>query len=195
MASKKTPRPKPETGPGTPMVALLRGVNVGGNKKVPMAALRALAAKLGWRRVATYINSGNLVFAASDVPAVLEAKLAAAIEKHFGFGVPVIVRSGADWRRYAAASAFADAEAARPNHLLLALAGAPLPGTVVKDLLAYCRAGERVAVRGDALWIDFAGGVGTSKLTPAVLDRAAGAPVTARNWRTVQALAQMLDRA
>ena len=175
-----------------PMVALLRGINVGGNKKVPMAQLRALAEKLGWRDVATYINSGNLVFTAAGAPQALAQKLEAALGKEFGFDVAVIVRTGADWKRYAAGGAFADAEQQRPKALHLALSASVPPGSVSKDLQAFCRAGERVAVRGDALWIDFAGGVGTSKLTPAVLDRCVGSPVTARNWRTVQELAAML---
>jgi uncharacterized protein (DUF1697 family) len=189
MASKKT---APAT---APMVALLRGINVGGNKKVPMAELRALAEGLGWKDVSTYINSGNLVFTAGGEPGALAPKLAAAIEDHFGFVVPVIVRTAAAWRGYAAQSAFADAETARPNALHVALAAGAPPRDVAKLLQPYCSAGERVAVRGDALWIDFAGGVAKSKLTPAVLDRVVGAPVTARNWRTAQALAAMLGRA
>lgn len=177
-----------------PMVALLRGINVGGNKKVPMAELRVLAAELGWSDVVTYINSGNLVFAARGAPDELAQQLAAAIEEHFAFAVPVIVRTAAAWRGYAAGSPFADAAAARPNLLHLALAAGAPPRDVVKLLQPYCGSGERVAVRGDALWIDFGSGVAKSKLTPAVLDRAAGAPVTARNWRTVQALAPLLAR-
>jgi uncharacterized protein (DUF1697 family) len=175
-------------------VALLRGVNVGGNKKVPMAALRELAAGLGWHDVATYVNSGNVVFAAHGAAAQCAAQLAAAIEQRFGLAVPVVVRDAEAWSRYAGGSAFADAEAARPAALHLALAQAAPPKDVARALAPYCRAGERVAVRGDALWLDFAGGVARSKLTPAVLDRAVGAPVTARNWRTVQAIAALLRR-
>jgi uncharacterized protein (DUF1697 family) len=51
--------------------------------------------------------------------------------------------------------------------------------------------GEKVALVGDALWVDYAGGVGRSKLTPALLDRLVGSPVTARNWNTVQRLGEM----
>jgi uncharacterized protein (DUF1697 family) len=178
---------------GASVVALLRGINVVGKKKVPMATLRSLAEELGWRNVATYINSGNLVCAASGAPAKLAKSLEAAIEEEFGFDVAVIVRTAAEWRRYAAGSAFADAETTRPNHILLALAQGAPPKDAARALQPYCAGGERVAVRGDALWIDYASGVGRSKLTPAVLDRAVGSPVTARNWNTVQALARMLE--
>mgnify|MGYP002372376888 CR=1 FL=1 len=85
------------------MVALLRGINVGGNRKVPMADLRALGESLGLKSVATYIQSGNLVCVSSLTPEEVEAGLERAIEKHFGFEVPVIVRTGDQWAAYARA--------------------------------------------------------------------------------------------
>ncbi|HEY0086783.1 MAG TPA: DUF1697 domain-containing protein, partial [Allosphingosinicella sp.] len=65
-------------------VALLRGINVGGNRKVPMAELREVAEGLGLTRVRTLIASGNLVFVGKGTPDSLEAKLEAAIEARFG---------------------------------------------------------------------------------------------------------------
>ena len=81
----------------TSYVALLRGINVGGNKKVDMKLLKGVFEKLGYTDVRTYINSGNVVFHASW--AVGEKEVAAiehAIEKKFGFSVPTIVRSKAE---------------------------------------------------------------------------------------------------
>ena len=173
-------------------VALLRGINVGGNKKVPMAELRAIAEGLGWKSVATYINSGNVVFAAKGKEAPLAKALEAAIEKHFGFEVPVAVCAGGSWLAWAKASPFGDAESSRPNLLHLGVAKSALPATTAKVLLPYCTQGERVVVRDGAIWIDYSTGVARSKLTPAVLDRCAGSTVTLRNWNTVQALAEML---
>lgn len=175
-------------------VALLRGINVGGNKKVPMAALRTLCEGLGWTDVQTYVQSGNVVFVAKGNPAQLAAALAGAIEQHFGFPVPVLVRTAAAWRTLAATPAFADAAAERPQLLHVACVAAPVPQDAVARLLPYCKDGERVAVAatGATLWLDYAGGVARSKLAPAVLDRVCGAVVTARNWNTVQALAAML---
>src|SRR5262245_58118250 len=94
----------------TPYVVLLRGVNVGGNKLVPMQRLRALAEKLGCTGVATYIQSGNVVLKSALAEPRLESALEAALESAFGFAVPVIVRSLAEWKRYAAGSPFPDAE-------------------------------------------------------------------------------------
>lgn len=174
-------------------IALLRGINVGGNKKVPMADLRELATGLGWSRVATYIQSGNAVFAASGKPAALEAALEKAIAKHFGFPVPVVVRTAAEWLGWAKGSPFPDAEAARSNLLHLGIGKAAPAAGAAKALAPYCTQGERIVVRDGAIWIDYQNGVARSKLAPAVLDRAVGSTVTLRNWKTVQALAAMVQ--
>jgi len=174
------------------MVALLRGINVGGNRRVPMAELRSVAEKCGLADVATYIQSGNLVFATALVPIEVESTLERAIEKRFGFAVEVIVRTAAAWSRYAAARAFPDAEEARPNFLHLALPKCkPIAGAAAA-LTQRAAAGERIVITSDALFIDYAAGVGKSKLTPAVLDRAVGSTVTARNWKTVLEIYAML---
>lgn len=175
-----------------PFVALLRGINVGGKRKVPMADLRALAAELGFGDVATYVQSGNLVFAGRGAAAAHERVLEAAIEARFGFPVPVVVRSAAAWRAYVPPAPFSAAAAERPNLLHLLLAKGPLPAGAAAALAPYAVAGERLAIVGDALWADFAGGVARSKLTPAVFDRVVGSTVTARNWNTVQAITALL---
>lgn len=183
------------TSAAEPCVALLRGVNVGGNKKVPMAQLRVLAQRLGWSRVATYLQSGNLVFVGGGEPARDEAQLEQAIELHFGFAVPVLVRSASEWRAAAAASPFAAAALERPKLVHLGFSKLPPRAGAAKALLPYAAAGERVEIRGGAIWIDYAHGVARSKLTPAVLDRAVGSTVTLRNMTTVAAIGEQLAAA
>ncbi|MCA8965771.1 MAG: DUF1697 domain-containing protein [Planctomycetes bacterium] len=187
------------TGGGEWQIALLRGINVGGNKKVPMAELRQLCAGLGWQDVTTYIQSGNVLFHAVGEGRRLEAALEAAIATHFGFAVPVIVCGAAEWLDHAASDAFAPAQQQRPNLLHLALVKGGIPAarrrTAAAMLAPYCKAGEQVELRGDAIWLDFANGVARSKLTPAVLDRVFGATVTARNFKTVQAIAELVRAA
>jgi uncharacterized protein (DUF1697 family) len=175
------------------MVALLRGVNVGGNRRVPMAELRKLAEKLGWSDVETYIQSGNLVFSCDLTPLEAEQQLERALAKKFGFSVEVVVRTTAAWARYMKKNPFSDAAKNRPRLLHLALCKAtPKAGAVT--LLRQRATGERIEVDHDALWIDFVDGVGRSKLTPALLDRAVGSTVTARNYQTVLELAERLRR-
>jgi uncharacterized protein (DUF1697 family) len=172
-------------------IALLRGINVGGRARVPMAELRELVGELGWRKVETYIQSGNLVFEAAGKAAALEDALEGVLEKRFGFSPAVIVRPAAAWKAHADSNPFPEASAAEPNRVLLALAKtAPRPGAA-REIQARAAAGERVEQAGDALWFHYPAGVGTSKLSPALIDRLAGSPVTARNWRTVQKLQEM----
>lgn len=171
-------------------VALLRGINVGGNKKLPMAELRALGEGLGWRDVETFIQSGNVVFAAAGAAAAHEQALELAIERRFGFGVPVLVRGAKAWTKAVAACPFAVA-ADDEKRVHLGLAKGPLPAGVAKALQPWCTAAEQVVAAGGALWIDFTGGVARSKLSPAVLDRVVGSTVTLRNCRTSRELVAM----
>jgi uncharacterized protein (DUF1697 family) len=173
------------------MVALLRAVNVGG-RKLPMAELRALCAELGWQDVATYIQSGNVVFTASGKPDALEKELEIAIAKRFGFESPVVVRTAAQWAGYPPANPFPKAAADEPNRLMLLLSKRPPAKGAEEVIQARAVAGEQVRRAGDALWFHYPEGAGTSKLTPSLIDRAVGSPATARNYRTVVTLLDML---
>lgn len=174
------------------MVALLRAVNVGG-RKVPMAELRALCAELGWEDVATYIQSGNLVFTGKGEPAALEAELERAIRRKFGLDVPVIVRTAVQWAKLAAANPFPKAAREEPNRLQLLVSKKRPNPDAAETLLARAQGGERVEAAGGALWFHFPAGVGVSKLTPALIDKACGSPSTGRNYRTVTKLKEMLE--
>jgi len=174
------------------MVALLRGVNVGGHRRVPMADLRALCGRIGFDDVATYIQSGNVVFTAAGGATKAAATLAAGIERRFGFPVDVIVRTAADWARYASGNPFPGASEKEPERVMLLLTrDRPLAGGPAA-LAGRASAGERVAAVGDAVWIHFPEGVGRSKLAPALIDRLLGSPATARNRKTVLALQAIL---
>lgn len=171
-------------------VALLRAVNVGG-RKLPMAGLRALCGELGWERVETYIQSGNLLFGAPGKAEVLEARLEAAIRERFGLDVPVIVRTAAQWAACAEANPFPKVAREAPNRLQLLVSKRPPRDDAAAILMERARAGESVKAAGGALWFHFPEGVGQSKLTPALIDKACGSPSTSRNWRTVVKLREM----
>lgn len=173
-------------------LALLRGINVGG-VRIPMAELRTLCEDdLGWGAVRTYIQSGNVVFEADGEPPALEEELERAVADRFGHSVPILVRAAADWPSYVAANPFPGASEREPNLVMLALSKKPPEPGAVEALLDRAQGGERVALAGGALWVHFAGGSARSKLTPSVLDRLAGSPVTTRNWRTVLKLDEMV---
>jgi uncharacterized protein (DUF1697 family) len=82
----------------TRYVALLRGINVGGRNKVPMADLRAVVEQVGHADVSTYIQSGNVLFTSTKPRAEVESELEARLEQRFGFPLVVVVRSHAQLR-------------------------------------------------------------------------------------------------
>jgi uncharacterized protein (DUF1697 family) len=174
----------------TCFIALLRGINVSGHRKVPMADLRALCSGLGHEDVRSYIQSGNVVFTARGKAPAIERALEQALEARFGFAVEVLVRTAEQWAGYVRDNPLRDAAEAEPNRVMLALSKAPPAATALEKLRERATQ-ERLEAAGDALWVHFREGAGSSKLTPALWDRLVGSPVTARNWRTVQALAEM----
>ena len=174
------------------MVALLRAVNVGG-RKLPMADFRKQVAELGWENVATYIQSGNLVFDADCSPAEAETALEALIRKHHGYEAPAIVRTREQWAACPGGNPFPDAARDTPNFLLMLVAKQKINADAAELIQARAKAGEQVKKVGETLWIYFPEGSGISKLTPALIDKAIGSPATSRNYRTVCTLLDMLD--
>ncbi len=175
----------------TSYIALLRGINVGGHKKVPMAELKRFAEDLGFQNPQTYIQSGNLVFKHKADQGKIEITLEKAIAQHFGFAVDIIVRSATEWDKICAKFPFATAAKTRAHLVMLGLAKNKIAAGAEAKILPYAKNGEKIKIIGNALWIDFAQSVGKSKITPQNLDRALGSPVTMRNWRTVLQLQEM----
>jgi uncharacterized protein (DUF1697 family) len=173
-------------------IGLLRGINVGGRTRVPMAELRALCGELGWTHVETYIQSGNVVFDSRGAAARLETRLEKAVEARFGAAIPVMVRPAATWHAIVAANPFTAASEREPGRVLVGVAKRPLKPDAAAALEARAAAGEQVRQAGGALWFHYPQGVGRSKLSPSLIDRLTGSPVTARNWRTMLRLQEML---
>lgn len=169
---------------------LLRAVNVSGRNRVPMAELReALVPVLG--EVSTYIASGNIVCAHPDDPSSACAEVRALIACEFGVDTPVILRTHEALMRALDSHPF-DGASEKLLHAMF-LEGRPSTGAV-EALRHRLVPGERIALVGDDLWIDYAeGGVHSTKLTKAVLDRALGVAGTARNLRTVRKLAELTE--
>ena len=176
----------------TRMVALLRAVNVGG-RKLPMADFRRQVAELGWRNIATYIQSGNLVFDADCTPAEAEVAIEDLIRKQHGYEAPAIVRTRDQWAGHPVSNPFPDAARDTPNYLLMLVAKDRIREDAAEVLQARAVAGEIVRKVSETVWIHFPEGSGTSKITPALMDKAIGSTATSRNYRTVCKLLDMLE--
>jgi uncharacterized protein (DUF1697 family) len=182
------------SGARLPRIALVRGVNVGGHNRLPMAALRSLCGELGWTDVRTYIASGNVVFREAGPSPALESDLERAIGHRFGLDVAVVVRDAEVWKELVETNPFFDVASAEPNRVALVLSKHPPRPDALAGLLERAADGERVARVGDAIWIHFPGGAGRSRLSPSAIERLVGSPVTARNWRTVRTLGEMAGK-
>ena len=174
-------------------VALLRGINVGGHNKLPMATLRQIFADLGASEVETYIQSGNVVFAGpAKLVRQLPVSLSAAIADELGLTVPVVVRSGASLAELVAGGhPFAD-QIAEPKLRMVGFCDkAPSAAKRAAFDPASRSPDDFAELRGAEVFLGFPNGSGRSKLDVAWLDRSLGVVSTWRNWLTVEKLAEM----
>ncbi len=173
-------------------VALLRGVNVGGANRVPMQRLRALFVEAGARDVETLLQSGNVVFAATDASvAKIAGAVAAAIASEFGFPAPMALRGAAAWRALIDGNPFLG-RGADPD-TLHALCLNEAPGAPAHARLDPDRSpGDEFVVRGQDVYLRLPSGVARTRLTNAWFDSRLGVVSTMRNWRTVLKLGELV---
>ena len=181
------PRP-----PAIPSVlALLRGINVGPGRAVPMADLRTLAGDLGWTSVRSYIQSGNLIFHLPDgTPegvSDLASRLEAALATRYPFPIPVLVRTADQWRELAADRPFGGWS--DPKQLSVSLlSGIPNPATWAA-LAPWSEEDDAIELVGDRVWVKTpTAGYGNTKFTNAWLEKKLGLRATTRNRATIDAL-------
>jgi uncharacterized protein (DUF1697 family) len=161
-------------------VALLRAVNVGGNNKIPMAELAALATRLGLRDARTYIASGNLLFASELGEDALRVKIEDAIEAEFGARIGVLMRSAAELAEVAARCPWPD----RPGNRVVTLFTDEAPSLEgIRN-----QAGEVLALGRREIFIDYGEGMAGSKLVVPATKTG-----TARNMNTVRKLAELVE--
>jgi uncharacterized protein (DUF1697 family) len=179
-------------------VALLRGINVGGRNKVPMAELREVVASLGHTGVSTYIQSGNVLFSTGETDAgKLAAALEAAISERFGLWASVVVLSRDELAQILAANPYRDEPNPRLVHVVF-LNGEPsrdVLDRIVAAQEAAAAKGSRDTVQaaGRVLYLHTPDGFGTSELAQVLLSKILSPPAkqkkqalaaTARNWAT-----------
>jgi uncharacterized protein (DUF1697 family) len=167
---------------------LLRAVNVGG-RQLAMADFKAALAELGYPGAATLGAAGSAVVEAQAAPS--EAELEQGLSKALG-PLEVFVRSGAQLKAVLAANPFAEMAKADPAHLLVVFLKGQPSAAGVAALQGRIVGRETVAAGPGCLYAGYPDGVGRSKLTMAVVERALGLRGTARNWNTVGKLTELL---
>lgn len=165
-------------------IALLRGVNVGKAKRVPMADFRRLLQELGYDDVATLLNSGNAVFsAARATPASLAADISSSLLRKLKVEVPVVVKSARELARIIDECPIKAPESEH-SQFLAVFAQRPQTLATLEGIASQVKPPERFAVGANAAYLHCAGGILQSKAAGALLGKV-GRTATTRNWATV----------
>lgn len=167
-------------------VALVRGINVGSTRKVPMKDLVRFFEEAGCRDVRSYIQSGNVVFSAASMKKAVAAVCAAG-EKQFGFPITMMVRTAEEMDAVIASNPFAGDEAITHVVFLGDVPDAAQIAALERERFLP----DEFVVNGREIYLKLPNGVGRAKL-PVYVSSRVKTPGTARNWRTVTTLAGML---
>jgi uncharacterized protein (DUF1697 family) len=174
----------------TSLILLLRGINLGPHKRVPMPELRALLSEAGFSDVRTYVASGNVVLSGSGSASKVAAKAEGLIAERFGFDVDVIARTGDELAEVVARNPLADV-AVNPKRYQVSFLDAELAPDVLERIAALRAEPERMVAIGRELYAWHPDGIGRSKLGSKLAGKGLGVRATARNWTTVCALHEM----
>jgi uncharacterized protein (DUF1697 family) len=173
-------------------VALLRAVNLAGKHSVSMPALCEMFGAAGLSEARSVLQSGNVVFRAGTQTSSIEARLETAAARRLGLQTDFLVRSAREWAAIVAGNPFR-AEAERdPARLLVLVAKSPVKEADVRRLQELIPGRERVAPGGRHVYAVYPEGVGRSRLTTALVEKAVSTRVTGRNWNTVLKIAALL---
>jgi len=174
-------------------IAILRGINVGGKRKILMADLRLLFENLGFSDVETYIQSGNVIF--NTVNKITDIEIADRIEKEiadkYGFDVPIILRTAAELEQTVKSNSFyqnTDIDI-KLLHLTF-LKEEPTEENKLKVELINIEP-DKFIIKGKDVFILSEGKYHKSKLTNNFFERKLKGPATTRNWNTVLKLLEL----
>lgn len=169
-------------------IAILRGINVSGAKPIKMDALRNTFQKQGFENVATYIQSGNVVFTAAEKETTkLASKITESIKTDFGFDVPVIVLSAAELQTITENNPLNDGT---KDEAFLAEKPAAIN---FNDIEAKKQGEEEIMISGKVIYLFCPHGYGKTKLTNTFLESKLKVAATTRNWKTTCELLRMAE--
>ncbi|OUS03570.1 hypothetical protein A9Q86_01275 [Flavobacteriales bacterium 33_180_T64] len=168
---------------------LLRGINVGGHKKVPMADLRELLSKVGFNDVRTYIQSGNIVLQSSESSIQnIEKRIQIAILDRFGFGVPVIAKTQNELLNIFDACPFSEEKKANSYFILLD----QIPDSkLVESVLGLSYENEEFQIIHSCIYFYSSTGYGRTKFNMNTFEKKLNVKATSRNYRTIVKLIAM----
>jgi len=172
-------------------LAMLRGINVSGQKLIKMEQLRASFEALGFSGVKTYVQSGNVVFKSAKISKTsLTAKIARKILDDFGHSVSVLVRTPAELGEVLKSS-FAKKAGIDVAKLYVTFLSQPAPKSAEDALKILAAKSEQFIISGREIYLHCPDGYGNTKFSNNAIEKKLSAQATTRNWRTVNALFEM----
>ncbi|WP_420572265.1 DUF1697 domain-containing protein [Kordia sp.] len=168
-------------------IAILRGINVSGSKKLPMAELRTLLSKLGYTDVQTYIQSGNVIFISEENDQEkLANQISEAIKAQYDYEVPVLVKTITQWKTAIANNPFTTEDISK--QAITFLATIPKETTIEID-----SKDDRFKIIDSEVYLYCPNGFGRSKLTNNLFERKLKTQATTRNWKTIYKLLNLAE--
>jgi uncharacterized protein (DUF1697 family) len=176
-------------------ICILRGINVSGQKKILMADLKNLFEEQGFKNILTYIQSGNVIFkTAKKSNQQLEQAIHKAIEKHYGFDVPVIVRTVDAMQKLIAGNPFLKTKGINTEKLHVTFLSEQPAATEIKTLQTFDYSPDQFKLIGQEVFIYCPESYGETKLSNKFFENKLKVNATTRNWKTVNTLTELALR-
>ena len=180
----------------TTFISLLRGINVRGQRRVPMQELARMYESLGFTGVRTYLQSGNVLFDSQGTePGQLSALIGERIAQVFGFPVKIILRDSDDFRRIIRSNPFLERDEVDAGTFHVTFLSDIPPETIADSLRSGENGVDRYILAGKEVFLSCPDGYGKTKLSNAFFEKMLDTVATTRNWKTVTKLAEMADTA
>jgi len=178
----------------TTYISLLRGINVSGQKKIKMAALKVVYESLKFEHVKTYIQSGNVVFQSSNDKVTIKNNIETAIKEHFDFDVPVLILTNEQLENTAKSLPFPAIDIEEEgSKIIVFFLSESVSNDQEKTFGAYLTNSEQLVLNQNVIYLYCPEGSGKSKLTNKLIETKLKLTSTARNIKTVNKLLSLAN--
>ncbi len=171
-------------------IALLRGINVGGHKKILMADLRALLETSGLNEVSTYIQSGNVIFKSEASAKECSENISEAILEKYGWEVPILIKTPSEIKSILENCPFPQVEKEKSYFMLLQM---PPLAKNIKSTLSFQFPNEKFSITPQCVYLFSSVGLGKSKMSNNFFERKLKVNTTTRNFKTMVKLIELSD--
>ncbi len=174
-------------------IAMLRGINVSGQKKIKMADLREHLSEIPLYDVRTYIQSGNIVFRSEQTPEPLEAAIRSKIEKKYGFDVPTLVKTPKEFETAIAGNPYGHRMAEESKRVYITFLSDIPEQPLVDNLKSVDHSPEEWVLKGKDIYFYSPHGYGNAKMSNNYFEAKLKVKATTRNWKTIVTLLDMAN--